>query len=128
MPCFNTRLIRRRGSIAFRVADLDGPIRLVLDVAVADFLAEAGQVLFLTALVHHEEDIDLIERIDRLHRDVIGIAGADADDENLSHLQASSTVSTGQTFSGKIPYQRRDLTSPSLVGGTRPVARSVLGA
>jgi hypothetical protein len=35
------------------------------------------------------------------HRDVVGIAGTDADDKNLSHLQASSTIRTGQHFAGK---------------------------
>src|SRR5262249_28849019 len=67
-----------------------------LDVALADVLAQVDQILFLTALVHHEEDIDLVERIDRLHRDVIGIAGTDTDDENLSHLQTSSAIQNGQ--------------------------------
>ena len=76
---------------ALGVPDLDGPVRLILDVALADFLAKADQILFLRSLVHHEEDVDLIERIDCLHGDVVGIAGTNTDDENLSHLQASST-------------------------------------
>jgi hypothetical protein len=37
---------------------------------------------FLTCtLVENEEDIDLIERINRLDRHVFGVAGADADDQ-----------------------------------------------
>jgi hypothetical protein len=41
--------------------------------------------------VHHKEYVDLIERIDCLHGDVVGIARTNTDDENLSHLQESST-------------------------------------
>ena len=93
MPCFNARLIRRRSSIALWISDLDGPVRLVLDVPLADFLAKADQILCLASLLHHEEDIDRIERIDCLYGDVVGIAGTDADDKNLSHLRESSTIS-----------------------------------
>ena len=40
----------------------------------------------LGSLVGNEKDIDLIERLDRLDRHVIGIADANANDEDLSHL------------------------------------------
>jgi hypothetical protein len=35
--------------------------------------------------VHDEKHIDLIERVDRLDRHVIGITRADADNKNFSH-------------------------------------------
>ena len=95
MPCFNARLIRRRSSIALWIPDLDGPVRLVLDVALADFLAKADQILCPKSFIHHEEDIDLIERIDCLHGDVVGIAGTDADDKNFSHLQSPPPSASG---------------------------------
>src|SRR5262245_24830696 len=105
VPCFNSRLIRRRGSIALWIVDFDHPVRLALDVALADVLAQADQILFLTSLIHHEEDIDLVERIDRLHRDVVGIAGTDADDKDLSHLQASSAIHTRPQVFESYPNQ-----------------------
>src|SRR5438067_3220722 len=46
VPCSNARLIRRHGSIALWIPDVDGPVRLVLDVALADFLAKPHQILF----------------------------------------------------------------------------------
>ena len=39
----------------------------------------ADQVVLVGALVDHEEDVDLVERLDRLHRQVVRVAGADPD-------------------------------------------------
>src|SRR5262249_11557213 len=104
---------------ALRIRNLDGPVRLVLDVALADFLAQADQVLFLAPFVHHEEYVDLVERIDGLHGDVVGIAGANTDDENLSHLQDSSTHQHRTTFSSKdiLPKPRFD--APTAINHTQ---------
>jgi hypothetical protein len=90
MPCLYSCHIGGVSSIALRVPDLDGPVRIILDVALAYLFSKAHQVLFLAPLVHHEEYVDLIERIDRLHRHVFGIARPNADDKNLSHLRKPS--------------------------------------
>src|SRR5262245_44444612 len=85
VPGLHRRLVCRGASVALGIPGLDGPVRPVLDVAFADVLAQAKEVLLLAPLVHHEEHVDFVERIDRLHGDVVGIAGANADDEDFSH-------------------------------------------
>src|SRR5262249_53196740 len=130
VPCLNSRCIGRGGSIALWIVDFDHPVRFALDVALADFPAQADQILFLTSLVHHEEDVDLVERIDRLHRDVVGIAGTDADDKDLSHLQASSAIHTGQQFlesysnEAWVCPQHRCESEPRSGPPARPIIRS----
>ena len=54
-------------------------------MALADFSSQPNQILLVFPLIHHKEDVDLVQRIDRLHGDVVGIAGADADDEEFFH-------------------------------------------
>src|SRR3569833_1338821 len=84
MPGAYGRFVKRCG-VAPRVCRLDESIGPALDVALADLLAEADEVVLLQPLVHHDYDVDLIERIDGLDRDMVRIASADADDEDLSH-------------------------------------------
>ena len=48
-------------------------------------LRSAHEVPGVAALVDHEEHVDLVERAHGLGRDVLGIARADADDEQPPH-------------------------------------------
>jgi hypothetical protein len=79
---------------------IDETIGPVLDEALANIDAELLQGFFLRPFVGNEKDIDFIESIDGLNRDVVGIARANADDENfphdapyrLNHVQSGSTL------------------------------------
>ena len=48
---------------------------------VVDHLAQVDQLVLALPLIHQKEHIDPVQRIDRLHRDVFGIAGTDANDQ-----------------------------------------------
>jgi hypothetical protein len=68
-------------------------------VALAELEALPHQVGGLVALFDHEEDVDRTQRTDRLHRDLLGMAGADADHEDLLHgatLRLSSRSNRGE--------------------------------
>ena len=72
-------------TVARRVGQLDDPVGRVLDEALADLLAQRHEVPGVAALVDHEEHVHLVERAHGLGRDVLGIARADADDEQPPH-------------------------------------------
>jgi hypothetical protein len=55
------------------------------DITTANFLAKLDQFRLGGAFVHDEEDVDLIKGIHRLHRDIFGISGSDANNEYLLH-------------------------------------------
>src|ERR1700736_3590880 len=74
------------GGRPLRNIDVDGAVVRFLDEALADRGSQITQGGLLVPLVGNEKDIDLIERLDRLDRHVIGIANADANHEDLSHL------------------------------------------
>jgi hypothetical protein len=74
------------GGHPLRNIDVDGAVVRFLDETLADRGAQITQGGLLGPLVGNEEDIDLIERLDRLDRHVIGIANADTNHEDLSHL------------------------------------------
>ena len=53
--------------------------------------AQLDQVALGIALVCDEEDIDLVERRDGLHGQVLGMAGTDPDDADPSHRDLGSS-------------------------------------
>ncbi len=85
MPRRNGGFIFGRGAIAFGILHLEGPVAPALDVALADFGAQAFQVFFLAALVGNEKHVDLLEGLHCLDRQVLRVAGPDADEEHPSH-------------------------------------------
>ena len=85
MPVLDVTLVIGRIFRPRRRLELDQPIGFVLDVTLANIEAKLLQVGLLRALVRDEKHIHPIERVDRLDGQVIGIAGADADDQNLAH-------------------------------------------
>ena len=76
-----------------RVGQLDEAVARLTDEAAADLAPQRHQVALLLALVHREEHLGVVERLDRLHGHVVGIAGADADDVNVpAHYDAPDLV------------------------------------
>ena len=75
--------------VPFGALDLDDPVGGVFDIALADRLSKIDEVVFFPPRIEDEEDIDLVHRLDGLHRHVVGVAGADADDKNFSHSRRS---------------------------------------
>ena len=59
-------------------------VRRALDVALADLAPQVDEVVLLLALLDDEEDVDGVERADRLRGHVLGIARADADQRGAS--------------------------------------------
>ena len=60
-----------------------------LDVAGQDLASHRRQVGPVLALVEGEHDVGAAERPGGLDRDMVGIAGADADDEDGAHGRES---------------------------------------
>jgi len=73
-------------SVTFRVLNLDNAIGPVRDVATTYLGAQRHQVVLGSTLVRHEEHIDLVEGLDRLHGDLLWVACTHSDDVDLSHL------------------------------------------
>jgi hypothetical protein len=67
---------------------------LLLDVALADRAAALAQRRLFITLVGNEEDVDLVEGVDRLDGHMLGISGADADDEDLAHRPGAAAQAT----------------------------------
>ncbi len=65
------------------------------DVAAADFLAQRDQLGLGRTLVHQEDHVDPVQRVDRLEGEVLGIAGADADDQHALHARPSPSYDRG---------------------------------
>ena len=57
-----------------------------------DFLTQRAQLGFCRTLVHDEEDVDAVQRLHGLDRQLVGIADADADDENLLHAGLVASI------------------------------------
>src|SRR5436190_12288730 len=74
-----------RPLLARRARRFDDAVGPVLGVAPADFAAQLHHAVLGRALFQDEEDVDRIQRLGRLQGDEIGVAGADADDEQLLH-------------------------------------------
>src|SRR6185295_6224831 len=68
-----------------RIAKLDVAIRAARDVALAERAPELAQVRALAALVDQEHHLHAPQRLDGLHREMVGVARADADGKDLSH-------------------------------------------
>ena len=71
--------------LPFRTRRRDNAVAWVADETPADLLANADQVRRRRTLVHEEENIGAVERLDRLDGHVVGISRADTDDENSLH-------------------------------------------
>ncbi|MNT42070.1 hypothetical protein D3C72_1784690 [compost metagenome] len=77
----DTGLVVHVTARSFRAMGLDNAVVTVGDVALADLAAPFDQLVFAFALFHQEEHIDPIQRLYGLHRDVVGIARTDANDQ-----------------------------------------------
>src|SRR6202040_2148321 len=80
------------GSRPLRDIDVDGAEIRIFNEALANCNSQVTQGDLLGPLVGNEEDIDLIERLNRLDGHMIGIADADADNEYLSHLSLQAAA------------------------------------
>src|SRR6516162_61479 len=79
------RPVIRRSALPFRARGVQKPVLATLDISAADFLTEGGQLFLARSLVEDEENIDLVECLDRLNRDVFRVSRPDTDDEDLLH-------------------------------------------
>src|SRR3569623_149855 len=96
MPGLDASLVVA-GLVANRSWNLDDPVGLVLDEALADGFPKLGEILFRLALVEKEEHVDRVERFDGLHRYVVGVAGPYTDEKNLLHADASPIANATET-------------------------------
>ncbi|SKV76205.1 Uncharacterised protein [Mycobacteroides abscessus subsp. abscessus] len=71
--------------------------------------AQLDQVVLGIALIGDKEHVDLIERRDGLHRQILGVAGADPDDANPSHRDLRSGRIGSRHRRGDLFGNRRDL-------------------
>ncbi|QNQ98705.1 hypothetical protein BGI51_14030 [Pseudomonas oryzihabitans] len=100
-------VVHRLAIVAFAAALGDGrgdePIVRLADVAGADGFAQVDQAVLFRALVEQEEGTGAIEGGDGLEGEVVGIASADADDQQGFHGVASKERAapsvTGDVFS-----------------------------
>src|SRR5258708_8799088 len=74
------------GGRPLRDIDVDRAVVRIFNEALANCSSQVTQGGLLGPLVGNEEDIDLIERLHGLDRNLIGITDADADNKYLSHL------------------------------------------
>jgi hypothetical protein len=81
-----------RGFVAHRHVELDAAGFRVGDEAVADFAAQAGEVAFFCTLVRDEQHVGAVQAGDGLDGHMLGISGADADDEKGSHGRISCLI------------------------------------
>ncbi|MNN57598.1 hypothetical protein D3C81_1725920 [compost metagenome] len=70
---------------------LDETVTRLTDIAGTDFPPQVDQAVLARALVHQEKHIDPVQCLDRLHRDVVRVAGTNADHQELLHVRGSST-------------------------------------
>jgi precorrin-6A/cobalt-precorrin-6A reductase len=92
-----------------------------LYVSIHDLTPQSDEIVLLGRLLQHEEDVDGVERLDGLDRDVCGIAGADADQEDLVHMRV--LILGGTTEARELAealHARGDEVTTSLAGRTRP--------
>src|ERR1700691_2395731 len=94
MPVPDIRFVVGRVLGSLRRLEPGKTIIPVFDISLAYFHPETREGLLLHTLVRDEEHVHLIKRVDRLYCHIVGISGADADDENFSHRVTSVTVST----------------------------------
>jgi len=80
-PIANRAPVVPRGAVAWRVRQGDDP-RAALRVAREDLATHARKLVGLRSLLDHEHEVGSAQRIDRLHGDVLGIAGTNANHED----------------------------------------------
>src|SRR5487761_1622698 len=89
-PLLDGCAVRGRRAVPLGVWHLHHPVGPVLHVPLANLLPCQHQVLLDGALVDHEEHVGLVECLDRLHGDLLGVTRADPDDEQPFHGRGSS--------------------------------------
>ena len=68
------------------------PVEPAVHVPLADLGSEPHEILLGGALVDYEQHVHLAERFDRLERQVVGVARADPDHEDLPHVRGFSAA------------------------------------
>ncbi len=123
----------RIGCVAHRHRVGDLPDRGVGDVAGDDLAAEVSQVRLPGALVRNEQPVGLVEGVDGLDRQMFGIAGADADQEQGAHdsgMPPTAGVdknSTNQYYTDKLNDRwDMDPLSSTLAALADPTRRAIL--
>ncbi|MNQ68706.1 hypothetical protein D3C85_832700 [compost metagenome] len=92
----DTGLVVHLTALTLGAVGFDKTVVVAGDVALADFAAQIDEFVFALALVHEKKNIDLIQRLHRLHRDVVGVAGTDPDDQEFFHHNSSSGSMPGK--------------------------------
>ena len=98
-------------AVALGIAQLHRAVRRPLDVALADLTAQIDEIVLLLALLDDEEDIDLVERADRLRGHVLGVARPDPDQQQSPHGAPASQArapATSRTVGGLGPGRPPD--------------------
>jgi hypothetical protein len=84
----NRRPVASAAALPRRAVRVDKAVVSARDVATAELAAKLNQFFLVGAFVEDKENVDSIERVDSLDREVFGIAGTDADDQDLLHRGA----------------------------------------
>src|SRR5262245_45769237 len=79
------RAVIDAAAFPLRAAGVDKAVIAVVDVPSAELPAKLDQFFLAGAFVENKKDVCLVEGVDRLDRQVFGIAGTDADDQDLLH-------------------------------------------
>ncbi len=108
IQCIDARRVVDIAALALRAAGFDKAISVVGDVALADLPAQIDQRLLALTFIQQKEHIDPIQRFHRLHGDVVRIAGANADDQQLFHQNSSSRAMPGKR-SRQMPLKRKSI-------------------
>jgi hypothetical protein len=82
LPSPDRRFVTGGLPVVLRIRDRHGAVRAPAHVALTDLPAKPREIILLEALVDDEHDIDLLERLDGLKREVAGVAAADAEHRN----------------------------------------------
>ncbi len=89
VPCMDAGFVIGRVGIPHRAWNLDNSIRFLFYEPLTDGPPKIDEVFLLLPLVEEEEHVDLIQRLNGLHRDVIRVPGTDPDKKDLLHANAS---------------------------------------
>ncbi len=77
---FDAVLVVQVAALAFRAAGFDETVGAINDVAPTDFAPQVQQFVLGRALVHEKDHLQAVQGFHCLHRQVIRIAGPNADD------------------------------------------------
>ena len=116
----------RAGHIKFRLY-----CQWVSDKCCADLAAQVGQIGLCLALARDQHQIGGVQRLDRLKGQVIGIAGADADQVQMDHAARPQMLEQGHpaTTQATSPTARlRAACAAASSGGNMPVNSARCGA